>query len=183
MYFADSDTSGNITGYFSDEFHYANGIPPTAIQITDAQWQDSVNNPGKYIVQNGAFVLAPPLTAAQQFANAKQQRLAYLATCRDNAIFATFTSSCTGTLYTYTADDRARLRYERCARKAATDTTYTGDSIYTHEAGFVAHTGPQLIQLCEDGAAHEKSEWSRYQTDATNVQNATTVDAVNAVAW
>lgn len=129
------------------------------------------------------WIDAQPLTAQQQLDAAKQMRLAYLAKCRDNAIFGTFTSSCTGTLYTYTADDRARLRYERCARKAATDTTYTGDSIYTHEAGFVTHTGPQLIQLCEDGAKHEKDQWTHYDTKVSDVQNATTVDAVNAVTW
>ncbi len=67
--YAQGDAKGNITAYFDDSINSAAQIG-TAIQLTDAQWQDSAANPGKYIIGAGAFMLAPPPTTVQLNAQA-----------------------------------------------------------------------------------------------------------------
>lgn len=51
-----TETNGNL-GFYCDEIHGIN-IPKDAIPITEAIWQNAVNNPGKYSIQNGAFIAA-----------------------------------------------------------------------------------------------------------------------------
>ncbi len=77
--YAQCDTNGNVIAYYDDAINPAAQIG-TAIRITDAQWQDSVANPGKYIISNGALTLAPPPTAAQI---AAQQWAAYQAGAKE----------------------------------------------------------------------------------------------------
>jgi hypothetical protein len=56
--YAIADESGNINGFYDSEINRAS-IPSGAIQITDAQWQDCLANPGKWIIQAGALVASP----------------------------------------------------------------------------------------------------------------------------
>jgi hypothetical protein len=38
QFYADSDASGNITGFYNDDIWDAAKIPKTAIKITELQW-------------------------------------------------------------------------------------------------------------------------------------------------
>lgn len=60
QFYADSDSNGNIAGFYNDDVHGEN-IPETAVPITEAEWQDSLMHPNKYIVLDGALTLAPPI--------------------------------------------------------------------------------------------------------------------------
>ncbi len=91
MKYASFDATGKITGFYSEDIHGEAGsaackIPMGAIQITDVEWQDCINNPGKWMVdvQTKALVLAPPPappTAAELLLSIRSQRDSLLAIC------------------------------------------------------------------------------------------------------
>ena len=60
-YFADSDNAGKITAFYNNSIN--SNIPESAIALTDEEWQDCINNPGKWIVDKETLqlVLAPPI--------------------------------------------------------------------------------------------------------------------------
>lgn len=91
MYYAEADAQGNIIAYYTDELNYPNGIPKTAITITDEQWADSINNPGKYVVQNGQLVEAAPPSAEELLEQAKQAKLTELQGALQDRINAVYT--------------------------------------------------------------------------------------------
>ncbi|QGQ97048.1 hypothetical protein EHS13_20235 [Paenibacillus psychroresistens] len=55
--YADSDSNGNILGFYADDVHTPEQIPETAIEITHEEWQSCLEYPGKWIVVNGALAL------------------------------------------------------------------------------------------------------------------------------
>jgi hypothetical protein len=56
-FFADSDSDGNIVGFYTDDVHELEQIPVTAIPITEEQWQACLAEPGKWIVEDRKLVL------------------------------------------------------------------------------------------------------------------------------
>ena len=61
MKFATFDGAGKLTGFYSEDIHGVN-IPAGAIQLTDEQWRDCINNQKKWMVDVATkiLVLAPP---------------------------------------------------------------------------------------------------------------------------
>lgn len=99
-YYANADSNGNIIGYYTDSEDIGHVIPTTAIPITDVQWKDSMSNQGKYIVQKGQLVLAPPIPDETQFENAQNEKLdelqsGYLVTIQSGFTFTVGTSTYT----------------------------------------------------------------------------------------
>lgn len=58
MKFATLNNIGQPTGFYSPEFHSV--IPEDAIEITDDQWQEFLNNQGTRILKNGKVVKYTP---------------------------------------------------------------------------------------------------------------------------
>jgi hypothetical protein len=56
-YLADSDSNGNIIGFYADEVHELEQIPVTAIPITEEQWQACLEEQGKWIIKDRKLVL------------------------------------------------------------------------------------------------------------------------------
>ena len=85
---ASGDTSGNIITYYDDKVSPAPSSATNTADITDAQWQDSIANPGKYRVVSGVFsqvtVWPIPSTLAQQ----QQANITMLQTAYQTAINA-----------------------------------------------------------------------------------------------
>jgi hypothetical protein len=81
-HYANQDANGNLAFY--NDVVNSTTIPTTAIEITEDQWQDSLANPGKYNIVNGAFAAAavwpPALTAAQITVQTNASILAKIAT-------------------------------------------------------------------------------------------------------
>jgi hypothetical protein len=59
MKYAQYDPNNNIIGFFDKDIHET--IPNNTIEITDEEWQNLLNHPGKYIVDinEKKLVLAP----------------------------------------------------------------------------------------------------------------------------
>lgn len=94
MKYASFDATGKITGFYSEDIHGQAGsafckIPVGAIQITDEEWRNCIDNPGKWMVdvQTKALALTPPPppppppTAAELLVSIRVQRDARLAAC------------------------------------------------------------------------------------------------------
>lgn len=75
-YYAQGDENGNIVAFYNDAIN--NPIPIGCIQITNEQWMDCLQNPGKWVIENGALALAPPIPPEQLLAEAKAARAVYL---------------------------------------------------------------------------------------------------------
>ena len=90
MKYAQSDASGNINAYYDSTINSVAQIG-SAITITDAQWLDCVNNPGKWTIVNGALQLAPAPTTAQLIAQQQQANIVSLQASYQTAINAPVT--------------------------------------------------------------------------------------------
>lgn len=91
MYYVVGDSNGNITERYDTDFAlYA--IPANAVEVTESQWNDSMQNPGKYIVQNGLLALTPSPADAELLAQAKAAKVAELEQACVNAINAVYTN-------------------------------------------------------------------------------------------
>lgn len=185
-YYANADASGNIIAFYADDVWTVDKIPTTAVLIDAVTWNDAIVNPGKYIVQNGAVVLAPPKSSAELLADAKAAKHAELMIAERNAN-KTFTSSALGTSHTYVritdTDDYSSLFNAEFAW--VNSALYDGNPIewYTIEAGNVNHTKDQFNQAFVDGRSYVASnKYHRANLDA-QVDACTTVDAVNAITW
>jgi hypothetical protein len=190
-YYADSDANGNITAFYNDDIWDVSKIPTTAIPITFEEWQDSVNNPGKYMVQNKAFVLAPPPTAGQQLAAAKQVQIAAIESSFARAC-ETFQSSALGSVHTYLADSRSMMLLSAdYAYMKGSDYDGNPELWYTIENGKVSHTGAQLCQVFLNGRkwlkdCTAKKDSLESQIDAVQIENedlTTALSQVSAFVW
>lgn len=120
-------------------------------------------------------------TLAQWYIEAqKAAKIVELQQSRDTTIFSTFQSAALGQTYTYTGDDRARQRYDVILARMLRDSTYTSETIFTHEGGWLPHNQAQVTQLVNDGMAHEKSQWDHYNNLLAQVNAITTTDPTQA---
>ncbi len=76
QYYAQYDLQGNIIGFYVDDIH--DNIPDNTIKITEHQWQDCLQNPGKWVVANGSLQLAPEPDPVLVIRQAKDARSAFL---------------------------------------------------------------------------------------------------------
>lgn len=185
-YYVQSDSNGNINAYYTDDFFYPNGIPVTAIQITDQQWKDSVDNPGKYIVQNGSFILAPPPTDQEQLDDAKQSKKTSLSQDFETSIIQGFNSNADGTSRTFAIDQTAMTRWTGTLANI-NDGSITSVNLKDINGNRVTLDATQFKQMASDGfnffQTQETKLWdAEDNVDAIQLANYSTVqDAINAV--
>jgi predicted NAD/FAD-dependent oxidoreductase len=182
QYYANADTNGNIIGYYNDDIWDVTKIPTTAIKITEAQWQDAVANQGKYLIQSGAFVLAPAPTTAQLLASAQTAKIAELNTKCGQVIVSGFVSSALGVAHTYPSDLEAQGNLGM-ALKRLEDTTLASIYFKTIDTGYLAHTKTQLTQVFYDGFDYGNVQITHYNQLKAQVNAATTVAQVQAIVW
>ena len=79
--FAEYDQNGHIVGFYAPEIH--TNIPEKTIEITTEQWQDCIDNQGKWMIDIDAKILklAPikVLTTEDKLANIRAVRNAKIA--------------------------------------------------------------------------------------------------------
>lgn len=69
QYYANSDTSGKIIGFYNNDVHAPDQIPVTAVEIAAVQWQDALSNPRKYRVINNELVIRTQTEINQEIAD------------------------------------------------------------------------------------------------------------------
>lgn len=182
-YFADSDSSGNIIAYYSDEFNYPEGIPSTAVQITDVQWQDTINNTGKYIIQNRELVLTAPPTDAELLEKAKEAKIAELKQTFGVTLLHGFTSLADGTsrVFGFSAEDSTHWDWIR----GMTNAPNCPSSIPAKDinGNRLSLSISQAQQLCLDAQTFYLNTYTHWDSREQDAENATTIEEINAIMW
>ena len=168
----------------------ANGymIEPVLVADSFVNTSDTIVNicpDGFYKPQwNGTqWVDAQPLTDAQILQQAQNAKIAELSAKCDAAIVGGFPSSALGVAHTYPSDKDAQSYLGDAIKRMELDSTVTNVNFKTLDAGFLAHTLPQLQQVFKDGFDFGQAQITKYNQLKTQVEAATTVDGVNAIVW
>jgi hypothetical protein len=74
QFYADSDASGVIIGFYNDDLWDVAKIPATTIEITKEQWQDALENPRKYRIIDGAMAVRTQAEIDQEIADEEAER-------------------------------------------------------------------------------------------------------------
>ncbi|AYZ66925.1 hypothetical protein EGY31_27705 [Burkholderia multivorans] len=185
--FAAFDAQGNITAFYdSIDSPVPSGVT-SVIQITQAQWQTCISQPGQWHVVSGALAQVPPPTAAEQLASAKASTIAALNAACQAAILAGFTSSAIGsaTFYPTTDTDQRNLQSSAQAAAWSAGTADWHVSLWCRHGDawtYVAHTAQQVQQVNADWVTFRTTSQQRYADAIAQVHEATTIDAMRAIA-
>jgi hypothetical protein len=181
--YAAYNAQGAITAFYdSVDSPVPAGV--TTIEITDAQWQTCLSAPG-YTVVNGALVAPTPPTAAQLLATAQATQTALLNAAYQAAIVAPVS-------YTTAAGATAVFNQTETAKENLQDALLASEkagawslNVWQSAAGAIV-TPFTYADLQGLAAAMEAVDAPDYQTLLgllAQVAAATTVEAVQAVAW
>lgn len=110
---------------------------------------------------------------------AKANKLSELASARDNFITSDFTS---GTR-TYGYNEVDQKNYRGLALDVLLDPTVTTVTFKTKLDGVMGHTKEEFVQVCKDAKIHEESAWVKWFSLEAEVNAATTLEEVEAIAW
>jgi hypothetical protein len=181
----DASIAGQIVGFYDS----IDSPPPgdvTVTEITDEQWQACLANPGGFVIQNDALVDAP-IDPAAALANAQSARLAMLASMCQAQIVGGFTSSALGTSTNYPSQSTDQSNLQSAVQAAVSSAAVAGwtTPLWCEQGGvwgFTAHTASQVQQVNVDWVTFRSAAQAQYATAVGQVNNATTVDAVQAIS-
>ncbi|MEC5405134.1 DUF4376 domain-containing protein [Paraburkholderia sp. MPAMCS5] len=181
--FAAYDTTGAITGFYDAEDSPA-PAGATVIEITDAQWQTCITNPG-WTVSNGALNAPAALTPAQLLsaAQASQSTLidaAYYVAIQQNVTFKT----AAGVTKTFQADaDSQTLVMQATQGYQIAGATPAGFYWKAADNTLVPFTLADLQGLYTTILAQGWAAFQKRTTLKAQIEAATNVAAVQAVVW
>lgn len=161
----------------------------STIDITDAQWQAALASVRPYTVVNKAMTAPADPSAAELLAEAQAAKIAELSAACKAAIYAGFSSSALGSAYHYPAldDDQRNLTASVVASlMPGLPSNWTTPFKCADANGnwaFVPHTVAQIQTAGADGKSAILAAMAKNQTLAAQASAATTVAAVNAIAW
>ncbi|KUZ99235.1 hypothetical protein [Burkholderia ubonensis] len=184
--YAAFDVQGNITAFYdSIDSPAPEGVQ--AIEITDAEWQACISQQGQWRVSSGALAQVPPPTAAEQLASVKASTIAALNAACQATILAGFTSSAIGsaTFYPTTDTDQRNLQSSALAAAWNAGAADWHTSLWCRHGDawtYVAHTAQQVQQVNADWVTFRTTSQQRYADAIAQVREATTIDAVRAIA-
>ncbi|KVO79037.1 hypothetical protein WJ95_01555 [Burkholderia ubonensis] len=180
------DTNGIIVAFY-DTLDSPAPDGADVITIADAQWLICVNEPGQWYVKNGVLAQVPQPSAADQLAATKSSAIAALnATCQ-TAILAGFTSSALGTetFYPTTETDQRNLQSSALAASWSAGSADWNVPLWCRQGkvwAYAKHTAQQVQQANADWVAFRTASQQKYADAIAQVREATTIDAVNAIA-
>ncbi|KUZ78312.1 hypothetical protein [Burkholderia ubonensis] len=178
--FAAFDAQGNITAFYdSVDSPIPSGVT-NVIQITQAQWQTCISQPGQWHIVSGALAQVPPPTASQLLAAAQAVQATSLYQLCANAIASGFTSSALGSAYSYPSTITDQTNQNSVANCSS------GGLLWCASGGvwaFKAHTQAQAQAVVAAFAAWLNKCQSQLVTLTGQVNAATSVSAVQAIAW
>lgn len=170
------DGSGNIVGFYNTAINTS--IPTDSIVITPEQWQLALQNPGEYIISGGAFVSAG---APALLAIAKSAKKAELGGDYQTSVNADFVSDALGADNNY-ASDSDSITFLNCLISAGATANYP----YENTDGDVfqaSHTLSQLQGVLTDFIAFKEPLLNNLSAKLVDVEDATTVEDVEAITW
>lgn len=185
--FAAYNTQGQIVAYYDN----IDSPAPSGVQvlnITEAQWQECIAQPG-WTVQNGVLVAPPAPTAAQLLAQAQAAQISIITQACAAAITSGFTSSALGSAHTYPSGltDQANLTANVLSSLLpGLPSTWTTPQLCQDASGvwaYVAHTAAQIQQVGSDGKAAILGYLTKKASLQAEIEAATTVSAVQAIVW
>ncbi|RQQ37061.1 DUF4376 domain-containing protein [Burkholderia stagnalis] len=184
--FAAFDARGSITAFY-DSVDSPVQIGANVIAITDDEWLMCINQRGQWYVLNGALAQVPPPSAAELLAAAKATEIADLNAACQSAILAGFASSALGaaTFYPTTETDQRNLQSSALAASWSAGTSGWSVPLWCRQDdtwAYVAHTSQQVQQVNADWVTFRTSAQQKYAVAIDQVNAATTVDAVRAIA-
>ncbi|KVC78271.1 hypothetical protein [Burkholderia ubonensis] len=181
------DAQGNITAFYdSIDSPIPSGVTNT-IEITDVQWMTCISQPGQWHVVSGALAQVPPPTAAEQLTSVKASTIAALNAACQATILAGFTSSAIGsaTFYPTTDTDQRNLQSSALAAAWSVGTADWRVSLWCQHGDawtYVEHTAQQVQQVNADWVTFRTASQQKYADAIAQVREATTIDAVQAIA-
>jgi len=120
-YYATTDTNGNLA-FYCDVVHGAL-VPSGAIEITEDQWKDAIENQGKYSIVDGVFTAASVWPPEATLAEAQTTAITSLKTQAAAEYVAGFTSSATGTSLFYDSDTTTQSQITAASLLAVASST------------------------------------------------------------
>lgn len=123
------------------------------------------------------------LDSATLLSNAKTARLAYLNVSFDKAIAQGFSSSASGTATTYAIDPVAMGKWTGTLANINDGMLTTNIMVKDINGNKVTLTPTQFKQFAMDGFTFFNNQEQNLWTKEDDVENATTVDAVNAITF
>lgn len=94
-----------------------------------------------------------------------------------------FTSSALGTAHTYPSDEEAQRNFNTIMNRFAIDSTFTSVNFKTIDSEYQVHTKTQFIQVFTDGHNYGAQQIAKLNNLKLQIDEASTVDAVNAITW
>lgn len=177
--YAEYDSTGAIRAFYDSVDSPAPESVTSVVEISDAQWQLCLSNPG-YTVVSGALVAPAAPTTSELLAAAQSAKTSALSVACQAAITAGFTSSALGSVYTYPSTLKDQANQNTAANGS-------GGGLLWCESGstwaLVAHTATQAQGVVTSFAAWLNSCQSQLVALISSVNAATTVAQVQAIAW
>lgn len=178
--FAAFDSGGYVSAFYDSlDSPVPDGVT-NVIEITQAQWQTCVSQPGQWCVSNGALAQVPPPSAAQLLATAQAAQVAALRQSCANAIASGFSSTALGSVCNYPSTITDQSNQQTIAAKAS------GGSLWCESSGawsFEAHTQAQAQAVVASFSTWLNECQAQLVTLRGQVDAATSVESVRAIAW
>lgn len=110
----------------------------------------------------------------------KQNKISELNDSCQNTIYSGFTGT-NGHKYQFGEKDQGNLTQQMLF--IVNDTTITSVQWKTEDVGILSHTRADFLQVCLDADNFKRSNFGKYWNLESQVNAATTEDAINAITW
>lgn len=159
--------------------------------IDKSQYELMVDAAGNFSITkwNVAGTPKPSITDLENYYNTnmldyfKTQKKSELQAQRDTAVYSGFTSSALGTSHQYLSDPTSMAYYMATMLRFTNDPTFSSINWWTIDAGYLAHTKAQFIQLFNDAHQFGLDQDEQLAKLNADVDAAKTPDAINAITW
>jgi hypothetical protein len=183
--YAAYNSSGTIVAYYDSDDSPVPASVTSVIEITDAQWQMSIGQPGQWYVSAGALAPVPPPTAAELLATAQAAQIATLTAAYEAAITApvNFTTAA-GASAMFNQTDVAKSNLQNAILGSQASGKWAINLwLDVNSTPITPFTFADLEGLAAAMEAVDAPDYQELLTLVGQVTAATTVAAVQAVVW
>ncbi len=167
--------NGTPTAFYSDDF---NVIPNGAILLTDEQWQNLCDNPGKRVWESHTSSVIDFIVPLEEAREIKKSNFTNICA---NAIINGYSSEALGAAHMYASllTDQANL--------VQTASASSGGELWCADANnkweFIVHTQVQAQQVLTDFIVFRSRQQHQLATIITLVNSAMSQEEIESIAW